>query len=92
VSYTYEQRVAKKFSPATTLVRKGIALIFSVSDQGNEFVQDYALVQLEPEGQLALSDQDWSKFQMRLKVLDNSSVVPTAPFGLFYHYGVGTNL
>jgi hypothetical protein len=39
-----------------------------------------------------LNDDDWSTFQLRLKILDDSVAVPTAPFGLFEHYGTGEDL
>lgn len=91
-SYSYERRSNKLFSPATNLEVKGQAMFFAVSDTGNEFIRSFRLAQLEPEGAFELNDEDWSTFQMRLKVLDDTDVTPTAPFGLFEHYGVGTDI
>jgi len=92
VSYDYETRDNKLFYPATKLEVIGQALFFGVSDTGNEFMRSFAKAQLEPEGSFSLDDADWSNFQLRLKVLDNSDAVPTAPFGLFRHFGVGQDI
>jgi hypothetical protein len=92
VGYDYATRLRKTFSPATETEIKGQALFFGVSDTGNEFMRSIALAQIEPEGSFALNDDDWSSFQLRLKILDNTAAVPTAPFGLFHHFGVGSDI
>lgn len=92
VGYDYEVRSHKLFSPATSLEVKGQALFFAVSDTGNEFVRSFRTAQIEPDGAFELNDEDWSTFDINLKILDDTSVTPTAPFGLFRHYGVGTDL
>ncbi len=92
VTYNYERRAHKLFSPATELEVKGQALFFGVSDTGNEFVRSFRTAQIQPEGAFDLDDEDWSTFDLNLKILDDTDVTPTAPFGLFRHYGVGTDL
>jgi len=92
VSYSYATHDRRMFAPATSLEVKGQALFFGVSDTGNEFVRSFRNTQLSPEGAFTLDDEDWSNYQLRLDILDDSDVTPTAPFGLFYHYGVGTDL
>lgn len=92
IGYKYDILAHKKFAPATNTELKGRGLMFGVSDTGQEFKRSWELIQIEPEGQFGLNDQDWSSFQLRVKVLDNSDSVPSAPFGLFEHYGKGTNL
>lgn len=92
VSYDYDLRAHRRFSPATTLEVKGQALFFGVSDTGREFIRSFMLAQLEPEGAFELNDDDWSTFQLKLKILDNSAAVSTAPFGLFEDYGTDEDL
>jgi hypothetical protein len=92
VDYDYDQRAVRRFSPATNLEVKGQAMFFAVSDTGNEFLRSFLNTQLEPEGAFELNDDDWSTFQLRLKILDNSDAVPSAPFGLFDHFGTGSDL
>jgi len=92
VSYDGEVRDHKLFSPATNLEVQGQALFFGVSDTGNEFVRSFRTAQIEPDGAFELDDEDWSTFDLNLKILDDTDVTPTAPFGLFRHYGVGTDL
>lgn len=92
VSYDYELRERKVMYPATELEVKGQALFFGVSDTGNEFSRSFALAQIEPEGAFELDDEDWSDFQLRLKILDNSDAVPTAPFGVLEHFGIGQDI
>lgn len=92
VDYDYDVRAHRRFNPGTNLEVKGEALFFGVSDTGNEFIRSILLGQLEPEGAFSLNDDDWSNFQLRLKILDNSAAVSSAPFGLFEHYGVGEDL
>lgn len=92
ISYDYDMRAHRRFSPATNLEVKGQALFFAVSDTGNEFIRSFLNTQLEPEGAFELNDDDWSTFQLRLKILDDSVATPTAPFGLFEHYGTGEDL
>jgi hypothetical protein len=75
VDYDYDIRAHKRFNPGTNLEVKGEALFFGVSDTGNEFIRSIALGQLEPEGAFSLNDDDWSNFQLRLKILDNSAAV-----------------
>lgn len=92
VSYKYAARDHKLFYPATKLEVIGQAMFFGVSDTGNEFMRSFAKAQIEPEGTFTLDDADWSNFQLRLKILDNSDAVPTAPFGLFRHFGAGQDV
>lgn len=92
LNYEYDVRAHRRFSPATNLEVKGQALFFAVSDTGNEFIRSFLNSQLEPEGAFELNDDDWSTFQLRLKILDDSVATPTAPFGLFEHYGTGLDL
>ena len=92
VDYDYETRANKLFSPATNLEVKGQAMFFGVSDTGNEFVRSFRTTQLQPDGAFELDDEDWSTFDLDLSILDDTDVTPTAPFGLFRHYGVGTDL
>ena len=91
VDYDYETLANKMFSPATNLEVKGQAMFFGVSDTGNEFKRSFRTTQLQPEGAMELDDEDWTTFDLDLKILDDTDVTPTAPFGLFHHYGVGQN-
>jgi len=92
INYTYDIRVHKQFAPQTKTLREGQALFFGVSDTGNEFIRSFNYVSLEPEGNFNLNNDDWSQFQLRMEILDDSEATPTAPYGLFKHYGVGTDL
>ena len=92
VDYDYATRANKQFAPATSLEVKGMAMFFGVSDTGNEFIRAFRLAQIEPDGAFEMDYEDWSDFQLRLKILDDTDVTPAAPFGLFNHYGVGTDL
>ena len=92
INYTYDIRAHRKFSPQIKAQREGQLLFFGVSDIGNEFIRSFNRVSVEPEGNFAINSEDWSAFQMRAEILDDSEATPTAPFGLFLHYGVGTDL
>jgi len=92
ISYDYDVEAHRLFKPATVVEVKGQALFFAVSDTGNEFIRSFLNTQLEPEGAFELNDDDWSTFQLRLKIIDDSVATPTAPFGLFKHYGTGMDL
>lgn len=92
INYDYDVRAHRRFSPATNLEVKGQSLFFAVSDTGNEFIRSFLNTQIEPEGAFELNDDDWSTFQLRLKILDDSIATPSAPFGLFEHYGTGEDL
>ena len=92
VDYTYDIRAHKTFSPQTKSQREGQALFFGVSDTGNEFIRSFERVSMEPEGNFSINSEDWSQFQLRIEILDNSEAAPTEPFGLLRHYGVGTDL
>lgn len=92
ISYDYDVEAHRLMKPATVLEVLGMALFFAVSDTGNEFVRSFRNTQIEPEGAFELNDDDWSTFQLRLKILDDSVVTPTAPFGLFKHYGTGLDI
>jgi hypothetical protein len=92
ISYVFDERVAKQFSPQTKLTREGQALFFGVSDTGNEFIRSWNRVSVDPEGSFNINSEDWSSFQLRVEILDDTEATPTAPFGLFTHYGVGTDL
>jgi hypothetical protein len=89
VDYDYETLANKMFSPATVLEVKGQAMFFGVSDTGNEFKRSFRTTQLQPEGAMELDDEDWTTFDLDLKILDDTDVTPAAPFGLFHHFGVG---
>jgi hypothetical protein len=92
VAYDYDTRERKIMYPATILEVIGQALFFGVSDTGNEFIRSFAKAQIEPEGAFELDDEDWSTFQLRLKILDNSDAVATAPFGVLEHLGTGQDI
>jgi hypothetical protein len=92
VEFDYDIRPAKRFAPATELEVTGQFLLFGVSDTGNEFLRSMEKVQIEPEGSFEMDDEDWTDFQLRVKVLDNTDAVASAPFGLFSHFGTGLDL
>lgn len=92
INYTYSKRTNRQFAPQTKMTRTGQALFFGVSDTGNEFVRSWNRVSVDPEGSFNINSEDWSSFQLRVEILDDTEATPTAPFGLFKHYGVGTNL
>jgi len=92
INYTYDVRAHKLFMPLTVTEVLGQSVFFGVSDTGQEFIRSFRLVQLESEGALSMSADDWSSMQLRMKLLDDSGTTPTAPFGLFQHYGKGSNI
>ncbi len=92
VNYTFDVLENKSFAPATSLERKGIAVFFGVSDTGNEFIYDFENVQIIPEGTFAMDDEEFSQFQLRVDILDDSTAQPNFPFGLFRHYGTDQDL
>lgn len=92
ISYVYDIRLHKSFAPLTTLEIKGKAVFFGVSDTGNEFIREFENVQIEREGTFSINSDDWSSFQIRVKILDDSENNPSFPAGIFRHYGVGTDL
>ncbi len=92
ITYAYDVRAHKQFAPQTKALREGQVMFFGVSDIGNEFMRSFNRVSLEPEGNFSINSEDWSQFQLRAEILDDSEATPSAPFGLFLHYGVGTNL
>lgn len=92
VNYSYDIRAHKVFYPQTKALREGQALFFGVSDIGNEFKRSFNRVTLDPEGNFSLNAEDWSSFQLRVDILDDSDANPTAPFGIFRHFGVGANI
>ncbi len=92
VSYTHDIRAHRQFAPQTKLSVEGQFLLFGVSDTGNEFIRSFENVELSPEGSLDLDDEDFSTFQLRMAILDDTDNNPNFPFGIFEHYGVGTDL
>lgn len=92
VSYEYDIRAHKRIAPSTKLEFIGQGLFFGVSDTGNEFIRSFNRIQLEADGSFSYNDEDWSQFQLIMRVLDDSSATPSAPFGVLEHYGVGTDL
>lgn len=92
IDYTYDIRAHRTFNPLTENAIEGKAVFFGVSDTGNEFIREFEQCSLEREGTFSLNPEDWSNFQFRVKILDDSEVNPTMPAGIFRHYGVGTNL
>ncbi len=92
VSYDFAVRERKTMFPGTNLEVKGQAKFIFASDTGNEFERTFQLAQIEPEGAFEGDSEDWSDFQLRLKILDNSDAVPTAPFGSLDHFGTGQNI
>jgi hypothetical protein len=92
IDYVYDVRAHKTFNPLTETDIQGKAVFFGVSDTGNEFIREFERVQLEREGDFTLNPEDWSTFQLRMKILDDSEANPTMPAGIMRHYGVGTDL
>ncbi len=92
VDFDFDVRAHKLMQPGTKLEVIGQGLFFIVSDSGNELARTIARVQVEPEGAFEVNDEDWSEFQIRMKILDNSSVTPTEPFGTLAHYSTGSNI
>ncbi len=92
VSYDYDVRAHKRFAPATDLEVKGQFLLFGVSDTGNEFIRSFEQVQIQPEGAFDFDDEDWTNFQLRVIVIDDTDNSPNFPFGIFEHYGTGEDL
>ncbi len=92
VSYTHDIRAHRQFAPQTKRNVEGQFLLFGVSDTGNEFIRSFEKVEISPEGSFDFDDEDFSQFQLRVAILDNTDNVPAFPFGIFEHYGVGTDL
>ena len=92
VNYTYTIRPHRALRPSTQEVVQGKLTLFSVSENGPEFIRVYQKVQIESEGSLDTKPDDWSDFQLKIKVLDDSIANPTMPWGLFEYYGVGAKI
>lgn len=92
VTYNFDIRAHRQFAPQTKLNVEGQFLLFGVSDTGNEFIRSFEKVEISPEGSFDFDDEDFSQFQLRVSILDNTDSVPSFPFGIFEHYGVGTDL
>lgn len=92
INYTGTVRKHKLIKPGTQAQIFGKAIFFGVSDTGPEYIRTYRNVQIESEGGMDVKPDDWSDWQVHIKVLDDSEVTPTAPWGLFEYYGVGSNV
>lgn len=92
VSYDYATRKLERFSPQTELEVIGQCVLFGVSDTGDEFMRYINRAQIEPEGGFDIDDEDWSTFQLRVSILDDSDANPDEPFGIFDHFGVGADI
>lgn len=92
IDYDFDVLVNKSFAPGSVLERKGAATFFGVSDTGSEFIYSFENVQIIPEGSFALDDEEFSQFQLRCDILDDSTANPNFPFGIFRSYGVGADL
>lgn len=92
VNYTGAERAHRLLQPGTQTNIFGQCILFGVSETGPEFVRSYRKVQLESEGSMEVKPDDWSEWQLHIKVLDDSEVTPTAPWGLFKYYGSGSNI
>jgi len=92
VGYSYIIRANKEIRPTTKILRYGKVVFIGASDTGNEFIQSFQKIQLEPSGSFDLNSDNWTEIEFKMEVLDNSDVTPLAPYGVLNHYGVGTNL
>lgn len=92
IDYVADERAHRTFNPLTETDIQGKAVMFGVSDTGNEFIREFEQVQLEREGDFSPNAEDWTAVQLRMKILDDSEDNPNFPFGIFRHYGVGTDL
>ena len=92
MGYSYIIRANKEIRPTTKILRYGKVVFIGASDTGNEFIQSFQKIQLEPSGSFDLNSDNWTEIEFKMEVLDNSDVTPLAPYGVLNHYGVGTNL
>jgi len=92
VAYTYDVKQHRTFAPVTANEILGKGIFFAISETGVEWVREFTSMQLEREGSIGISDQDWSSFQMRALILDDSENNPTIPHGIFRYYGVGSKI
>lgn len=92
VNYTFDTRAHREFAPQTQLDVEGQLLFFGVSDTGNEFIRQIEKVQIEPEGSFDFDDEDFTEFQLRVAILDDTDNAPNFPFGIFQFFGTGTDL
>lgn len=94
VQVTYDGDVVahRKFEPQTSLQVEGQLVLMGASDTGNEFVRHINKCQIEPEGSFDYDDEDFSTFQMRVAILDDTDDIPSEPFGVFEHMGTGSDL
>lgn len=90
VDYTYALPARQSFKPMTTLLREGKAVLFGVSDIGNEWIYTIPKASLTPSGDFTLNDQDWSSFQFTLEILEDTSAAD--PYGTVDFYGTGNNI
>lgn len=92
VTYVSDITVHRKFEPQTSLQVEGQFILMGASDTGNEFVRQINKCQIEPEGSFDFDDEDFSTFQLRVAILDDTDDIAAEPFGVFEHYGAGFNL
>lgn len=92
VDYDFDIEAHREFAPQTALNVEGRLLLFGISDTGNEFIRSIEKVSLAPEGAFDLDDEDFSTFQLLADILDNTDSDPSFPFGVFEHYGTGSDL
>lgn len=92
INYTGTIRAHKLIKPGTQNYIFGKAIFFGVSETGPEFIRSYRTVQIESEGSFDVKPDDWSEWQLHVKLLDDTPVTPTAPWGLFQYYGVGAGI
>lgn len=91
VAYTGTIRAHQVFYPATSSEIKGKAALFAVGSN-NEFLCDFQLAQIDPDGEFSLDSENWTEMKCKLTILDNSGSVPTMPYGKVEHFGVGGDL
>ncbi len=91
VSYDHATRLLERFQPQTSLEVIGQFVLFGVSDTGNEHLRFVNKAQIEPEGSFDLDDEDFSTFQLRVSILDDSDDNAAEPFGTFDNLGTGAD-
>ncbi|KKN73349.1 hypothetical protein LCGC14_0401620 [marine sediment metagenome] len=92
VDYVSDIAVHRLIKPQVVSNVEGQLVLIGASDTGNEFIRHLNNVQIDPEGSFDFDDEDFSTFQLRVAILDDSDDIASEPFGTLEFYGTGFDL